>query len=92
MTVGFSQGNTSFISLRGVAGNRPGANRPAASDARKWFTRMDRNGDGDVTLREFLGTKEGFKKLDTNGDGFIELKEAKAAEESKDTKPESQKK
>ncbi|GAB4153892.1 MAG: hypothetical protein Tsb009_30370 [Planctomycetaceae bacterium] len=45
----------------------------------KWFLHMDKNGDGDVTLREFLGKKEIFKKLDRNGDGFIEVKEAEAA-------------
>lgn len=45
-----------------------------------WFTRMDRNGDGDVTLREFLGSEEQFKQIDGNGDGFIELKEALAAD------------
>ena len=37
---------------------------------------MDRNGDGDVTLKEFLGDEVQFRKLDTNGDGFIEPKEA----------------
>jgi Ca2+-binding EF-hand superfamily protein len=44
-----------------------------------WFVRMDRNSDGDITPREFLGTLEQFKKLDTNSDGFIERKEAEAA-------------
>ena len=44
----------------------------------EWFVRMDRNGDGDVTLQT-LGEEEQFKKLDANGDGFIELKEAEAA-------------
>ncbi|MDA0588835.1 MAG: hypothetical protein O2820_18900 [Planctomycetota bacterium] len=40
---------------------------------------MDRNGGGDVTLKEFLGEKADFEKLDTNKDGFIEPGEAKAA-------------
>lgn len=44
-----------------------------------WFVRMDRNGDGDVTLREFLGDREAFEGIDTNGDGFIEPVEAKSA-------------
>jgi|GEM_PF-875209 Ca2+-binding EF-hand superfamily protein len=91
ISVGFSQGNTSSSSYRRVFEDRVGS-RPAASDAPKWFTRMDRNGDGDLTLREFLGTKEGFKKLDTNGDGFIELKEAKAIEKPTTSKSESEKK
>ena len=58
---------------------RANPNQPAKSDSPDWFTRMDRNGDGDVTLKEFLGDEESFKKLDTNNDGFIEPKEAKAA-------------
>ena len=37
---------------------------------------MDKNGDGDITLREFLGTKKQFEELDRNGDGFLERKEA----------------
>lgn len=53
-----------------------------------WFNRMDRNADGDITLREWLGTPEQFKKLDKNGDGFIELKEAEAAEKERGGQPE----
>lgn len=40
---------------------------------------MDRNGDGDVTLREFPGTSELFRRLDLNSDDFIDRDEAKAA-------------
>src|SRR5262249_25290626 len=41
-----------------------------------WFRKMDRNGDGDISPREFLGTPEEFKKLDLDGDGYISLEEA----------------
>jgi Ca2+-binding EF-hand superfamily protein len=41
-----------------------------------WHTRMDRNRDGDLTPREFLGAPAQFQKLDANGDGFICAKEA----------------
>ena len=41
---------------------------------------MDRNGDGDVSRREFLGTPEEFKKLDLDGDGLISREEAEKAE------------
>ncbi len=44
-----------------------------------WFAKMDRNGDGDVSLREFLGPLELFRKLDRDGDGLISPEEARAA-------------
>ena len=45
-----------------------------------WFRKMDRNRDGDVSRREFLGTDSEFRKIDTDGDGLISLEEAMAAE------------
>jgi Ca2+-binding EF-hand superfamily protein len=41
-----------------------------------WFRKMDRNGDGDVSLKEWLGNREQFEKLDLDGDGLIGLEEA----------------
>jgi Ca2+-binding EF-hand superfamily protein len=46
-----------------------------------WFRRMDRNHDGDVSRREFLGTDEQFRKIDRDGDGLISLEEANRAED-----------
>lgn len=43
-----------------------------------WFRKMDRNGDGDVSRTEFLGTKEEFDAIDTDHDGLISLEEAEA--------------
>src|SRR5207302_1142297 len=43
-----------------------------------WFVKMDRNGDGDVSRREFIGTDEQFKAIDTDGDGLISVEEAEA--------------
>jgi Ca2+-binding EF-hand superfamily protein len=54
-----------------------GTPRPPAGPL--WFRKMDRNRDGDVSRREFLGTDEEFRKLDTDGDGLISLQEAEAA-------------
>jgi Ca2+-binding EF-hand superfamily protein len=45
-----------------------------------WFRKMDRNGDGDVSPREFLGSRADFRRLDTDGDGFISLEEAEPAD------------
>src|SRR5262249_61699260 len=44
-----------------------------------WFRKMDRNGDGVISPREFIGTAEDFKKLDLDGDGFIDADEAEKA-------------
>jgi Ca2+-binding EF-hand superfamily protein len=45
-----------------------------------WFHKMDRNGDGDVSRREFLGSREKFRRIDTDGDGLISLEEAQRAD------------
>lgn len=41
-----------------------------------WFRGMDRNKDGDVSRREFIGTEATFKKWDKDGDGLIGVAEA----------------
>jgi Ca2+-binding EF-hand superfamily protein len=45
-----------------------------------WFRKMDRNGDGDVSRKEFLGSAEQFRRLDRDGDGLISVEEAEAAD------------
>jgi len=41
-----------------------------------WFQKMDRNRDGFVTKKEFLGPLAAFEKLDGNRDGAIDESEA----------------
>jgi Ca2+-binding EF-hand superfamily protein len=53
--------------------------KPGVPQVPTWFLQMDRNGDGDVSLREFLGPLELFRRLDRNGDGLISLQEAREA-------------
>lgn len=43
-----------------------------------WFRKMDRNGDGDVSRSEYIGTKDEFDAIDTDRDGLISLEEAEA--------------
>ena len=52
----------------------------------QFFKNRDRNGDGVVTLEEFIGNPKGrnvpaltkrFKKIDSNGDGKLQLDELK---------------
>ena len=57
--------------------------RPSAPQPQKgplWFRKMDRNGDGDVSRKEWLGSEELFKKIDTDGDGLVSLEEATKAD------------
>jgi Ca2+-binding EF-hand superfamily protein len=61
---------------------RPRGNPNAQAKSPRWLTAMDTNGDGEISLREFLGTAEQFEKLDVNGDGFLDTSEAQQAESS----------
>jgi Ca2+-binding EF-hand superfamily protein len=45
----------------------------------EWFRRMDRNYDGDVSRREFLGSRKAFDQLDTDHDGLLSPEEAERA-------------
>ncbi|QDU63219.1 transaldolase/EF-hand domain-containing protein [Planctomycetes bacterium Pan216] len=56
-----------------------GMSRPqSAASGPTWFRKMDRNGDGDVSRREFLGGEEDFRRLDRDGDNLLNGEEATA--------------
>ena len=48
---------------------------PSQQDLPDWFTSMDRNSDGDISEREFLGDETQFNQLDRNKDQFISAEE-----------------
>ena len=52
--------------------------RPLPARGPLWFRKMDRNGDGDVSLGEWLGTRKQFDEIDTDRDGLISPAEAEA--------------
>jgi Ca2+-binding EF-hand superfamily protein len=78
----FHIGPTRSVSPRGPRYSRMKASsKPQpTSDAPVWFQKMDRNQDGEVSLREFLGPLSVFHRLDTNGDGRLDVHEAQAAQ------------
>ena len=77
-----SLGVTTSMRVRGPRNDyfNPQPARPQVGPA--WFQKMDRNRDGFVSRREFLGTDEEFRKLDLNGDGLISVEEAEAADKA----------
>jgi Ca2+-binding EF-hand superfamily protein len=64
------------VAARGVVVVPPPARVPVGPP---WFRKMDRNRDGDVSRREFLGTHEQFDRLDRDHDGLLSPGEAEAA-------------
>jgi Ca2+-binding EF-hand superfamily protein len=70
----------------GVGGSRPSVVRGNQvrrldEDGPNWFRRMDRNGDGLVARREFLGPLADFTRLDADQNGYLAVDEAAAESE-----------
>ncbi|MFM8221467.1 MAG: hypothetical protein ACKOJF_21355, partial [Planctomycetaceae bacterium] len=73
--------------MRGAMSNRPpgpvgGTSPPGPA----WFQKMDKNRDGDVSKREFLGPLSAFRQLDRDGDELLSAAEV-ANPESAETGP-----
>ena len=59
--------------------NREKRVRTATKKGPGWFQKMDRNDDGEVSPREFLGPPAAFEKLDADKNGVIDDSEAAGA-------------
>lgn len=82
VTIELYRASAELAEGRAAAVNRPTAmasKREVATAGPAWFVAMDRNQDGDVSAREFLGVGEAFVRLDVNDDGLIDAVEAAAA-------------
>ncbi|MEM8911056.1 MAG: EF-hand domain-containing protein [Planctomycetota bacterium] len=61
--------------VRGV-GRGEAARSPQMDPAPDWFVTLDKNGDGDLSEQEFVGTREQFATLDQDADGLVSIREA----------------
>lgn len=58
-----------------IAAPRTGATAVARDRGPEWFQRMDRNYDGDVSWKEFLGSRKSFDEFDIDRDGLLSADE-----------------
>jgi Ca2+-binding EF-hand superfamily protein len=77
-----SRGASVYRQRGGMIASRPtrGVRAREAEKGPVWFRKMDRNHDGDVSRREFLGPREVFARIDADGDGLIDAEEAEKAD------------
>jgi len=83
LRVTLGQGNTFYrggFVVQPFGGPMTPGRRMGFGSVPVWFTKMDRNFDGDISPKEWLGTEEEFRMIDTDGDGLISAAEARAYE------------
>ena len=71
-----AEGSIFNLSALARRGSGPRASVTGRTAGPVWFRKMDRNSDGEISRREFLGDLDLFEKLDLNHDGALELNEA----------------
>jgi Ca2+-binding EF-hand superfamily protein len=76
-----ARGSPRFGGADVVQASPTSTSTPRAAGGPTWFTGMDRNGDGELTRREFLGPLSDFTRLDADNNGALVAAEALAAEQ-----------
>ena len=66
-----SSGNPNLLRVPGDRSSSASADHGSDSKTPAWFGRLDRNGDGELSRREFLGSAARFRQFDKNDDGLI---------------------
>src|SRR5262249_54819401 len=64
------------LGVSGLQGMAQPARALLPGNVPEWFRKMDANGDGFISRREFLGSRADFNRIDSNGDGLLDPQEA----------------
>jgi len=80
-SIRFGRASSSILAEYASSMNNSNAPRKVAGPL--WMQMMDRNGDGDISRLEFLGTRAEFDRIDTDKDGIISTAEAETYDKLK---------
>ncbi|MEO2014846.1 MAG: hypothetical protein ABGZ53_10785 [Fuerstiella sp.] len=76
ITFGPGQPQIPGLQVPGQAATMQANQSGSAATAPFWFGKLDRNSDGELSRREFPGTRAEFQSLDRNSDGSVTAVEA----------------